>query len=182
MKRISQRAPTAPRTKLKVKSHAATRAADPFGKSRHNHLGCQAEALSTAERLCALRGARLTPLRRRVLELVWRSHDPVGAYAILGALRNERRAAAPPTVYRALEFLTEQGLVHRIESLNAYLGCADPEHGHATQFLICARCGAASELHDRRVHGAIGEDARALGFKVRNVVVEAIGLCPNCAA
>ena len=156
--------------------------AGPFGKARHNHSGCQAAALSTAERLCALRGARLTPLRRQVLELVWRSHDPVGAYAILDALKRERRRAAPPTVYRALEFLTEQGLVHRIESLNAYLGCADPEHGHATQFFICTRCGAATELHDRRVQGAIGENARGLGFQVRNVVVEAIGLCPACAA
>lgn len=161
---------------------SVSRAGDPFGKGRHDHLDCQAAALSTAERLCTLRGARLTPLRRRVLELVWRSHDPVGAYGILGALRGERRAAAPPTVYRALEFLTEQGLVHRIESLNAYVGCADPEHGHASQFLICARCGAATELHDRRVQGAIGEDARTLGFRMQSLVVEAIGLCPNCAA
>ncbi|MFI4988719.1 MAG: transcriptional repressor [Alphaproteobacteria bacterium] len=155
---------------------------DPFGRVRHDHRDCLAQALHTADRLCALRGVRLTELRRRVLELVWRSHGPVGAYAILDALREDGRAAAPPTVYRALEFLSEQGLVHRIESRNAYLGCADPEHPHASQFLLCARCGAASELHDGRIQGVIGESAREIGFRVQHLMVEVIGLCPTCAS
>ena len=154
----------------------------PFGKHRHDHRDCQAAALDTAERLCTLRGARLTYLRRRVLELIWRSHDPIGAYAILDALREEGRGAAPPTVYRALEFLSEQGLIHRIESRNAYVGCADPEHGHTSQFLVCGRCGAASELHDARIAGAIAERTKEAGFRVQHLVVEAIGLCPSCAA
>ncbi len=159
----------------------ASRLADPFGKARHDHRDCLTAAVGTAERLCGLRGARLTPLRRHVLELVWHSHDPVGAYAILDALRQEGRRAAPPTVYRALEFLTEQGLVHRIASRNAYMGCADPEHAHASQFLICGHCGAASELNDGRIQGAIGARARAVGFRVQHLMVEVIGLCPNCA-
>lgn len=157
------------------------RPADPFGRPRHNHSDCLSAAVDTAERLCALRGVRLTPLRRRVLELVWRSHEPVGAYAILTALRSEARKAAPPTVYRALEFLTEQGLVHRIESRNAYVGCADPEHGHASQFLICGRCGAAAELQDGRIQGAVGQSARRAGFRVQHLMVEVVGLCPRCA-
>jgi Fur family zinc uptake transcriptional regulator len=161
---------------------AAPKLADPFGKTRHDHRDCLAAAVRTAERLCDLRGARLTELRRRVLELIWRSHEPVGAYAILDALREEGRTAAPPTVYRALEFLTEQGLVHRIESRNAYVGCADPEHGHSSQFLICGRCGAASELHDGRIQGVIGDCAHEVGFRIQHLVVEAIGLCPSCAA
>lgn len=156
--------------------------ADPFRRGAHDHRDCQATALDTAERLCELRGVRLTASRRRVLELIWRSHDPVGAYAILDALRAEGHVAAPPTVYRALEFLSEQGLVHRIESRNAYVGCADPEHGHASQFLICGRCGAASEINDGRIPGAIGQCAREVGFRVQHLVVEVIGLCPSCAA
>lgn len=169
------------RRSVKVPMESGPRPADPFGKAQHNHRDCLAAAVHTAERLCDLRGVRLTTLRRRVLELIWRSHDPIGAYAILDALRAERRRAAPPTVYRALEFLTEQGLVHRIESRNAYVGCADPEHGHTSQFLICGRCGAASELHDKRIQGVIGEDAHAVGFRIQHVVVEVIGLCPSCA-
>jgi Fur family zinc uptake transcriptional regulator len=167
---------------MKQTAKAAHRTVDPFGRARHDHRDCQAEAVRTAERLCALRGARLTELRRRVLELIWRSHDPIGAYAILDALRDDGRTAAPPTVYRALEFLTEQGLVHRIESRNAYVGCADPEHAHASQFLICGRCGAASELHDGRIQGEIARSARELGFRAQHLVVEIIGLCPSCAA
>lgn len=160
---------------------AAPRLADPFATAGHDHRDCLTAAIGTAERLCGLRGARLTPLRRRVLELVWRSHDPVGAYAILDALRREGRPAAPPTVYRALEFLTEQGLVHRIASRNAYMGCADPEHAHASQFLICGRCGAASEVSDGRIQGAIAERASVVGFRVQHLMVEVIGLCPSCA-
>lgn len=160
---------------------ATPRLADPFGKARHDHRDCLTAAVDTAERLCDLRGVRLTPLRRQVLELVWRSHDPVGAYPILDALRQKGRRAAPPTVYRALEFLTEQGLVHRIASRNAYMGCADPEHAHASQFLICARCGAASELTDGRIQGAIGARARSVGFRVQHLMVEVIGLCPTCS-
>jgi Fur family transcriptional regulator, zinc uptake regulator len=165
----------------RTRAHAETPPADPFHRAAHDHRSCLADAVGTAERLCELRGVRLTPLRRRVLELVWASHDPIGAYAILDSLRGDGRAAAPPTVYRALEFLTEQGLVHRIESRNAYVGCATPDEGHASQFLICARCGAASELHDARLPSMIGESARARGFRAQQLVIEVIGLCPSCA-
>jgi Fur family zinc uptake transcriptional regulator len=166
----------------RTQAQAKKAPADPFHRAAHDHRSCLADALDTAERLCGLRGARLTPLRRRVLELVWASHDPVGAYAILDALRSDGRGAAPPTVYRALDFLTEQGLVHRIESRNAYVGCATPDEGHVSEFLICARCGAASELHDPRVSSLIGESAREHGFQAQQLVIEVIGLCPSCAA
>ncbi len=130
-----------------------------FAGARHDHGTCVKSALATAARLCANRDARLTPLRRRVLELIWRSHAPVGAYDLLARLSDKMRPAAPPTVYRALAFLLAQGLIHRIESLNAYVGCMNPEGhpegAHGGQFLICSDCGAAAEVHDPRVDAAV---------------------------
>jgi Fur family zinc uptake transcriptional regulator len=123
----------------------------------------------------------MTPLRRRVLELVWDSHAPIGAYAIMDLLRAaDDRAAAPPTVYRALEFLLERGLIHRIESLNAFVGCAQPGDDHMVQFLICTSCGNAVELADARVTKAIGAVAGDHGFTLQNRIVELTGLCAAC--
>jgi Fur family zinc uptake transcriptional regulator len=148
----------------------------------HDHAACVDDALETAEALCGERGARLTPLRRRVLELVWSSHRPVGAYDILGKLGDGRGKAAPPTVYRALDFLIEHGLVHRIESMNAYLGCNHPEQSHTGQFLICRECGDVTELDDEDVRQTLRRKAAALGFDVRSQTVELVGLCANCKA
>ncbi len=152
----------------------------PFDGERHDHDLCVAKALREAERLCARRGARLTKLRKRVLALVWTSHSPVGAYDLLARLSQERGRAAPPTVYRALEFLLEQGLVHRIESLNAFVGCPDPSESHSSQFLICRDCGAAAEMHDHAIDRAISAQAAACGFAPEAKTVEVRGLCPAC--
>ena len=146
----------------------------------HDHGRCIDGALSRAEALCTSRGARLTPIRRQVLELVWSGHRPRGAYAILDDMAVEGKRVAPLTVYRALDFLVEQGLVHRIESLNAYIGCPDPDHAHPGQFLVCSECGNAIELNDPRVSAAINECARDQGFKVDRTTVEVRGLCSAC--
>ncbi len=153
----------------------------PFpDRERHDHGRCMAEALAAASQICARRGARLTRLRREVLAILWRGHAPQGAYAILDALRREGRRAAPPTVYRALDFLLAHGLVHRIESRNAYVGCPDPHRPHEGHFLICAGCGDAAELGGERIREAIRADARALGFRVTGETVEITGLCARC--
>ncbi len=168
---------------------AFNNAATSFSGDRHDHRACVEVALATAARLCLERRARLTPLRRRVLEPVWRSHAPVGAYDILGRLSVEqgtaaeqgtRRPNAPPTVYRALEFLLAQGLIHRIESLNAYVGCVHPDGAHGGQFLICTGCGATAEVHDPRVDAAVARRAEELGFAVARKTIEVAGLCPPC--
>src|ERR1700748_1079930 len=127
-----------------------------FPAPGHDHGRCAAHALAAAETLCRERGARLTAVRRKVLALVWQSHAPVGAYDLLARLNKGGGRVAPIAVYRALDFLMAQGLVHRIASLNAYIGCAhvDPKraglkqksHDHAAQFLICKDCGSAAEL------------------------------------
>ncbi len=137
-------------------------------------------ALARAEAVCAERQARLTPLRRRVLELIWRSHRPRGAYDILADLTSEGRRAAPLTVYRALDFLVEQGLVHPLESLHAFIGCTAPERRHSVQFLVCERCGTAIERSDPRITEAIRRTAAELGFDIAGEVVEIRGLCPDC--
>lgn len=152
----------------------------PFLAAGHDHDRCVDDALAAAEARCERAGVALTPLRRRVLELVWASHGPVRAYDLLDRLREDRRGAAPPTVYRALDFLLAHGLIHRIESLNAYLGCADPERHHGGQFLICRACGAVAELDDAGIARAVAQRARALGFGIERQTVEVMGLCPRC--
>jgi len=149
----------------------------------HDHAACARDALARAEEICAGRGARLTPVRRRVLEIVWGGHRPIGAYAILEELdRTGGGRTAPLTVYRALDFLQTHGLVHRIESLNAFVGCADPGDPHAGQFLVCERCGDATELDDPEVDAAIRAAAARRGFAVARPTVEVSGTCPRCAA
>ena len=161
-------------------SDAQRRAKPIFPQPDHDHLRCVDHALEQAARVCDARGARLTKLRARVLEIVWQSHRPLGAYDMLAVLAAEGRSAAPPTVYRALEFLLEQGLVHRLSSLNAYVGCSRPGHAGTGQFLICERCGNAAELDDPEVTRAIGRTATAHGFQAGRHTVEISGLCPEC--
>jgi len=151
-----------------------------FPRSGHDHDRCVADALAAAESVCSEAGERLTAIRRRVLELVWDSHRPIGAYAILDHLKEDGRSAAPPTVYRALDFLLERGLIHRIESLNAFVGCAHPGESHLVQFLICRSCGMTAELDDRRLSDAIGRSAADHGFAIQTRVVELSGTCAAC--
>ncbi len=138
------------------------------------------QALERAEQLCQERGVRLTVLRRRVLEIIWNHARPLGAYAILDVLRDDGRAGAPPTVYRALDFLLEQGLIHRLASLNVFTGCCQPDHRHGGQFLICQDCGRVDELSNAAVESLLDGEATARGFEVLTQTVEVLGRCPDC--
>jgi Fur family transcriptional regulator, zinc uptake regulator len=153
-----------------------------LAESHHNHDRCVDDALAKAALLCTRRGARLTRLRRRVLELVWQGHAAVKAYDILQELGGTAGAAKPPTVYRALDFLIAHGLVHRLESLNAYVGCPVPDAAHAGQFLICEACGTVSEFEAPAIQAAIAEQAAGQGFAVARETVEVRGLCQPCRA
>ncbi|HSN52193.1 MAG TPA: Fur family transcriptional regulator [Woeseiaceae bacterium] len=155
-------------------------APDPSPPTGHDHDSCVADAIATAERLCRDRGLRFTELRRRVLTLVWDSHKPIGAYDILDKLGGEGKAAAPPTVYRALDFLIEAGLVHRLDSLNAFIGCPDPARSHAGQFLICRRCRTVVELDDPEIDLLVANKAERLGFTAVNQMLEVQGVCGKC--
>lgn len=155
----------------------------PLACHPHDHSHCIASALAAAEAICSREGARLTTLRRRVLELVWSSHQPLGAYDILGVLsREDGRRAAPPTVYRALDFLLEHGLIHRLASLNAFTGCSHPGESHQGYFLLCRQCKTAIEMSQPAIGAAIRQAADALGFTVEGQMVEVVGLCARCQA
>ena len=153
-----------------------------FHDGKHEHQGCIADALARAEAVCRERGARLTPLRRRVLELIWGNHRAVKAYDLLAALSDEDGTAKPPTVYRTLEFLMELGLVHRIDSLNAFVGCPQPDRRHSAQFLICGGCGEVSEMNAASIDRAVADQAAGSGFALSRQIIELHGKCPQCAA
>lgn len=150
-----------------------------FADKQHNHQHCIANALHHAEHLCQQRKRRFTATRRRVLELVWSQHKPIGAYEVLELLQREEKSA-PPKVYRALDFLQQMGLVHRIASLNAYVGCSAPGKPHDGQFLICESCQTLAELDAPSITSAIGKSAAVSGFEPRRHTIEIMGLCPNC--
>jgi Fur family zinc uptake transcriptional regulator len=144
--------------------------------------------LEAADAACAAAGARLTPLRREVLGLVLAREQPIGAYALLDRLKESRSGAAPPTVYRALEFLLEHGFVHKVERLNAFIGCHSAaaghdlhDHAHALQFLICGKCGRVQELEDESVRSALAKAASRAGFAPGRMTVEVEGVCRDCA-
>lgn len=150
------------------------------GDITHNHEACIRSALEQAESVCRRKNLRFTDLRRRVLRLVWSGHKPLGAYDILAMLEDEGRPSAPPTVYRTLEFLIEAGLVHRLDSLNAYIGCPEPGPKHSGHFLICERCRTVIELDDDEIATAVARRASAEGFRVARQTLEIQGCCEAC--
>lgn len=137
-----------------------------------------ADLLSHDEQLCAQRGVRLTPQRRQVLKIIMQSSSPLGAYDILQKMNPP---AAPPTVYRALDFLLQQGLVHRLATLQAYLVCDHPDASHQSQFLICSECGLVKEMEDSNIQQSLDLAASQEGFSCSNEVVEIMGCCEQCA-
>ncbi len=147
----------------------------------HDHQGCINTALALAERLCEERGVRFTPLRRRVLELIWSNHESVKAYDLLDTLKAFDKSAKPATVYRTLDFLLEQGLIHRIESLNAFVGCRHPERRHELLLLICEHCHNVEERTALELMEAAAREIRAAGFSPRHQSFEIRGLCADCS-
>ncbi len=147
----------------------------------HNHAVCIENAVEEAERICAERGSRFTDLRRRILTMIWQGHKAVKAYDLLGQLASQGGSAKPPTVYRALDFLMEEGLVHKIESLNAYIGCPHPGCDHISQFLICDDCETVEEVTSPSLAKAVKSAAATQSFTINRQTLELHGTCANCA-
>jgi len=148
--------------------------------AHHDHRHCAADVMARAEALVAGSGARLTPVRKRVLEILLESHKAMGAYDVLQRLAEDGFGNQPPVAYRALEFLVEQGLAHRIRRLNAFAACMHPGEAHAPAFLICKSCDAVAEAPAAGVRSALDEAAAALGFVIERSNIEALGQCPTC--
>jgi Fur family transcriptional regulator, zinc uptake regulator len=137
--------------------------------------------LDAAADECARHGTQLTALRRDVLALVLGSETPSTAYQLLDRLKEIRRNAVPPTIYRALEFLLEARLIHRVERLNAYVACVGhAHHGRPAQFLICRRCGSVTEIEDRAISDALAQASAKAGFHMQGAMVEVDGQCAAC--
>ena len=153
-----------------------------FPAPDHDHDRCSADALARAEALCAARAQRLTPTRRQVLEALSASHRPLGAYEIIDRLAQRGPRPAPITVYRALDFLLGQGLVHRIESRNAYIACISRHQaGTMMVFLLCDLCGAVGEASSTAVAKSLLAAAKTAGFTPKTPVVEIPGICSHCS-
>jgi Fur family transcriptional regulator, zinc uptake regulator len=154
-------------------SHACT---DP---QHHVHDGDA--FVREVERACEQRGLRLTPIRANALRLIADAGRPIKAYDLLDQMKATHDAAAPPTVYRALDFLLEHGFIHKLASINAYVGCHHPAgEQHAVPFLICDNCQSATELEDADVVDSLEASARALGFMPQAQTLEVHGLCAAC--
>jgi Fur family zinc uptake transcriptional regulator len=152
-----------------------------FHAPGHDHERCTADALAHAEALCAERAQRLTPIRRRVLEVLLASHQPLGAYEIIEHAASTGARPAPITIYRALDFLREHGLVHRIESRNAFIACVNNHgSGDLVVFLICEHCGNVGEAAPAAVASELKSAARAAGFTPKTPVIEISGICAHC--
>jgi Fur family zinc uptake transcriptional regulator len=136
--------------------------------------------IEEVEQRCARDQLRLTPTRRRVLELVLEADGPVKAYDLLDQLKSEQPNAAPPTIYRALEFLLEHHFIHRLETLNAFVSCFHPKHQHHGQFLICEACGAVREVAENRLSDDLARLARDADFTPTRQVLEVYGTCGKC--
>ena len=145
-----------------------------------NHRDCVDRAMRQADQTCREQSVRLTDLRRRVLEIIWADHTPSKAYDILAELAQGHAAAKPPTVYRALDFLMQHGLVHKINSLNAYVGCSHPQSHRECYFLICQKCGAIEECCSPDIAKVISNTVNANDFTLRKATVEISGKCADC--
>ena|SRR5688572_2716738 len=133
------------------------------------------------ERACEARGLKLTPHRANALRLIADAGRPVKAYDLLDRMKATHEGAAPPTVYRALDFLLEHGFIHKLSSINAYVACHHPGgEAHAVPFLICDRCHSATELEDDTIVSALDASARALGFVPQAQTLEVHGVCAKC--
>ena len=151
-----------------------------IGFQSHDHASCVRSTLHSAEAQCREQGLRLTPVRRRALEILLREHRALGAYDLLAHLAEDGLGHAPPVAYRALDFLVKAGFAHKIEALNAYIACSHLGEEHAPAFLICRACKSVAEADTALARGRLGDAARDAGFRIERTVVEVEGLCPAC--
>ena len=151
----------------------------PFEK--HDHDQCFEETIVSVEKYCKLNDLKLTPVRRKVLEILLQEHKALGAYNILDLLREAGFNSQPPVAYRALEFLVNYGFAHKIERLNAFVACSHPGKDHSPAFMICRKCDKVAETGADIPKSSLLQIANLAGFKVEQTILEAQGVCLTCA-
>lgn len=149
-------------------------------RQNHQHNQCIKTALDRAKHTCDESGVKLTPIRRKVLELILQSHKPIKAYDLLAQLSDSDHMEKPPTVYRALDFLLDNHLIHKIESSNSYIGCEFEHHQLDSKFLVCDKCHEVKELLEPKLNKALQEAGSKEGFTIRQTNVEIHGICAEC--
>lgn len=141
------------------------------------------ELLAHVSKICETRGVRFTPQRKRVFELICTNKSASSAYDLLEQLKESEPQAKPPTIYRALDFLLEQGFIHKVESNNSFISCCScGQKKHYSQLLICDQCGNVVELQDDNLMAVLASNASKFGFKITNHVIETHGTCRSCVA
>ena len=145
-----------------------------------SHKSCIKEALTEAKNICGQRGVKLTKLRENVLKLIWKKHSYVKAYDLLEELREIDHSAKPPTVYRSLDFLMENGFIHKIQSLNAFVGCSHPSEHDECYFLICKECQSIEECHSKNINEFVQSTFNTNNFSANQVTLEISGICQEC--
>ncbi|MFM0737602.1 Fur family transcriptional regulator [Paraburkholderia xenovorans] len=163
-------------------SPAAAHHHEPGDTHGHAHGESQEAALALADEYCRERGEKLTPIRRKVLELLLNSGRATKAYSLLDDMRQIHPGSAPPTVYRALDFLLSAGLVHRIESINAFTVCHDLTQCQHGILVVCQQCGNVTELHQPKLRQALVAQIESSGYRLASDEIELKGLCSNCQA
>src|ERR1700675_2375792 len=165
----------------KARESRSRSAPNVFPGPNHDHGRCSSEAMAIAEAQCLEHGRRLTPIRRQLLGVLPGSHKPLGAYEIMELLAPQGPRPAPITVYRALDFLRDNGLIHRIETGTAFVsGVHNHPSAEPVVFLICERCGAVGEAASTSVAATLSAAARAVGFTPKSPVIEIGGICAHC--
>lgn len=146
----------------------------------HAHDICIEKALNKAHDICIDKGIKLTKIRKRILELIWQDHAPIKAYDLLTQFQKDEPSAKPATIYRALDFLQENGLVHKIHRLNAFIGCIHPNHNRPYFFLLCHKCHHTSEFQDENSVNLLMTLSKNHQFEYKSAIIEIEGICNNC--
>ena len=146
----------------------------------HAHENCFDDAMKQIETYFIKKNLQFTPLRRKVFEILSRDHRPLGAYEILGTLGKEGHSSSPPIAYRVLGFLIEHGFVHKIQGLNAFIACSNPNHNHSPTFVICRKCEKVAEI-DEKNSGICFQYPGIEDFRVEKTTVELTGICTSCS-
>ena len=148
----------------------------------HDQVRCTNAAITQAQQKCAEANVRLTATREAILRLLWQSYRPLGAYQLQQQLAKVTdKPVAPPTIDRALDILQDLGLVHKIPSLNAFIGCPFPNSEHSNIFMICEKCNIVAEVSDKKTNRLLSELSQQANFKLNSQIIELFGVCANCA-